>query len=106
MQFKQTFPIPAEHTQGINSCEFVVLHHTGTGSGTIKGVLDGLNKREEFASCHYVIDENGDVYKIGEDSSILWHAGVSEWNDTVTGKTFTDLNRYSIGIEIVGPVNG
>ena len=97
--FKATFPTPDEHSQGVNSCEFVVLHHTGTGAGTIKGVLDGLNKRADYASCHYVIDENGDTYKIGEDTNILWHAGVSSWE----GKT--DLNRYSIGIEIIGPVN-
>ena len=106
MQFKATYPTPAEHTPGVNECLFLVLHHTGTGSGTIKGVLDGLNKREDFASCQYVVGEERDVYKIGEDQNILWHAGVSEWKDVITGKVYRDLNRYSIGIEIVGPVNG
>lgn len=74
MNFKQTFPTPSEHTQGVNTCEFIVLHHTATGEGTIKGVLDGLYRRADYASCHYTVDTNGDVYKIGEDKNILWHA--------------------------------
>lgn len=85
----------------MNSCQFVVYHHTGTGANTIVGVLDGLNKRPDFASCHYAIAENGDVYKIGNDTDRLWHAGVSEWTDTITGSRYSDLNRYAIGIEIV-----
>lgn len=47
---------------------------------------------------HYCIDENGDKYKLGNDTDILWHAGESSWD----GKT--DLNKYSIGIEVIGPL--
>lgn len=96
MQFKQTYPTPAEHSAGKNTCEFVIVHHTGTPAGTITGVLDGLYRRPDYASCHYVVDVNGDVYKIGNDTDILWHAGVSSWQ----GKS--DMNRYSIGIEVIG----
>lgn len=99
MNYTQTFPTPAEHTQGKNTCKYIVLHHTGTKEGTIKGVLDGLNKRADYASCHYCVDTNGDIYKIGNDTDILWHAGVSEWD----GKQ--DLNKYSIGIEVIGPLS-
>ncbi len=106
MIFKQIFPTPLEVSKGKNECLFLLVHHTGTGTNTIKGVLDGLYKRADYASCPYAVDENGDKYKIGNDTDILWHAGVSEWVDTITGKKYEDLNRYSIGIEIVGPVDG
>lgn len=99
MNYKQIFPTPKESTPGKNTCTYIVLHHTGTKEGTIKGVLDGLNKRDDFASCHYCVDTNGDIYKMGNDTDILWHAGVSSW------KGVSDLNNYSIGIETIGPMS-
>lgn len=97
--FKQTFPKPAEHTPGVNTCQYIILHHTGTKDGTIKGVLDGLYKRNDYASCHFVVDTNGDCYKIGDPKDILWHAGESSW-----GK-LKDMNKYSVGIEVIGPLS-
>lgn len=99
MNYKQTFPTPAEHSKGKNTCKYIVLHHTGTKEGTVKGVLDGLNKRADYASCHYLVDINGDVYKMGNDTDILWHAGESSW------KGLSDLNKHSIGIETIGPMS-
>jgi len=96
LTYAATYPTPAEHTYGTNSCEFIIVHHTGTKHGTIKGVLDGLYRRADYASCHYCVDINGDIYKIGNDTDILWHAGVSEWGGR------SDMNRYSIGIEVIG----
>ena len=95
--FKQIFPSPDEKTPGTNTKQFIILHHTGTGKDTIKGVLDGLYRRKDYASCHIVVDRNGDAYKIGSPDDILWHAGVSRWGDKF------DMNSCSIGIEIVGP---
>lgn len=83
-------------TPWINTCEYIVTHHTWTWEWTIKGVLNTLTKGA--VSCHYIIDTTGDVYKIGEDKDILWHAWVSEW------KWKKDLNKYSIWIEIVWPL--
>jgi len=99
MEFKKTYPTPVEHTKGTNTCDYIILHHTGTKEGTIKGVLNGLNKRADYASCHYCINTNGDIYKIGKDTDILRHA----WNSqrwSVFG-----LNRHSIGIEIIWPLS-
>lgn len=45
------------------------------------------------------MDTNGDVYKIGQDTDIMWHAGVSQWKQT------KDLNNHSIGIETIGPLS-
>lgn len=96
--FKSSYPTPTERSSGINSCEFIVLHHTGTQEGTIKWVLDWLYRRADYASCHFVIDEIGNAYKIGNPTDILWHAGESTWNWK------KDLNKYSIGIEIIWPL--
>lgn len=93
------YPTPSEHTRGVNTCEYIIHHHTGTKEGTTKGVLDGLNKRADYASCHYLINELWEVYKMWNDTDILWHAGTSSW----AGKT--NLNNYSIGIEIIGPLS-
>ena len=93
MQYKATLTT-ANKSKGTNTCQYIVLHHTGTQEGTIKGVLNTLTVGS--VSCHYVVDTNGDVYKIGEDKDILWHAGTSAWNG------LTDLNKYSIGIEVIG----
>lgn len=97
--FKQTFPTPSEHTPWVNTCQYIILHHTGTKEWTIKGVLDWLNKRPDYASCHFVVDTNGDAYKIGDPKDILWHAWKSKW-----GK-LTDMNKYSVGIEVIWPLS-
>ena len=94
--FKQILTTSSK-TAWVNTCEFVILHHTATRENTIKGVLNHLTTSGK-ASCHYVIDTNGDIYKIGEDTDILWHAWVSAW------AWKTDINRFSIGIETIGPL--
>lgn len=95
MDYKATLQTKNK-TAGVNTCQFIVLHHTWTGEGTIKGNLNALTKGA--VSCHYIVDTNGDVYKIGEDRDILWHAGASAW------WKLTDLNKYSIGIETIWPL--
>lgn len=99
MNYTNQYPTPSEYTKGTNTCEYIIHHHTGTKEGTTKGVLDWLNKRQDYASCHYLINEIWEVYKIWNDTDILWHAGTSSWE----GKT--NLNNYSIGIEIIWPLS-
>lgn len=79
-----------------NSKEYIVLHHTGTSWGSIRGVLNHLTTWP--VSCHYVIDTNGDIYQINTDDDVLWHCGESFW------EWRSNINRYSIGIEIIGPL--
>lgn len=95
MNIKQQFNT-RNKSSGKNTCEYVVLHHTATGEGTIKWVINQLTVGP--VSCHYIVDTNGDIYKIWNDTDILWHAGVSSW------KWKSDMNKYSIGIEIIGPL--
>lgn len=80
----------------INTCEYICLHHTATAEWTIKWVLRQLTVWP--VSCHFVVDTNWDIYKIGQLHDRLWHAGISEWDWK------KDMNRYSIGIEIIWPL--
>ena len=97
--YKQVFPTPQEHSKGLNTCEFIVVHHTWTKEWTVNWVIDWLFRREDYASCHYLIDINWDIYKFWNDTDILWHAWESQW------KWKKDLNKYSIGIEIIWPLS-
>lgn len=85
---------------GRNTCEYIIAHHTATGDGSIDGVLKTLtvSKPPHAVSCHYVIDTTGSLYKIWEDTDILWHAWESSW----MGRN--GMNSYSIGIEVIGPL--
>lgn len=83
----------------VNTREFIILHHTATWKGTINGnikVLLGETGRK--VSCHFLIDTNWDSYKLGDPTDILWHAWQSEW------KWKKDLNKYSVGIEVIWPL--
>ena len=46
-------------------------------------------------SSHFLINQNGKVYRFVQDNQIAWHAGKSCW-----GK-YKNLNKNSIGIELV-----
>ena len=79
-----------------NTCEYIVLHHTASWNAVPWiNVAKYLATNPAQVSVHYVVDRNGDIYKLAEDTAICWHAWVSsrEWK--------TDLNKYSIWIEIV-----
>ena len=73
----------------------IVLHYTGmpTGAEALARLRDPAAK----VSAHYMLDENGDLYRIVDEAKRAWHAGVASWKDE------TDINARSIGIEIVNP---
>ena len=71
----------------------IIIHYTGMQSkiASIKRLIDAKFK----VSCHYLIDRKGLVIKLVDENKIAWHAGKSKW------KNFTNLNKGSIGIELV-----
>lgn len=73
--------------------QYIILHTT---EGARKGSLVKLRDNGE---CHYVVDETGIIYRIVDRKKIAYHCGRSMWKGT------TDLDRFSIGIEIVGRHN-
>jgi N-acetyl-anhydromuramyl-L-alanine amidase AmpD len=62
MQIKQHLQTKSK-SAGTNTCEFFILHHTGTKENTIKGNINHLTTSGK-ASVHYIVDTNGDLYKI------------------------------------------
>jgi len=73
----------------------IVLHYTGMPNA--EGALDRLTSPEAQVSCHYVVDEDGTIYRLVEEEQRAWHAGKSRW------RGIEDVNSASIGIEIVNP---
>ena len=73
----------------------IVLHYTGMPDA--EGALARLTSREAKVSAHYLIDEDGNVYRLVEESKRAWHAGKSRWRGVA------DVNSASVGIEIVNP---
>jgi len=74
---------------------FLVLHYTGMRSGA--EAVGRLCDPGAKVSAHYVVEEDGRVFRLVEEEKRAWHAGVSYWRG-VSG-----LNDASIGIEIVNP---
>ena len=75
--------------------DMIVLHYTGmrTGAEAIARLRDPAAK----VSAHYVVEENGDAYRLVDEARRAWHAGIASW------KGEADINARAIGIEIVNP---
>ena len=75
--------------------DMLVLHYTGMESG--QAALDRLCDPQAKVSAHYLIEEDGRIFRLVSEDLRAWHAGVSRWREQ------EDLNSRSIGIEIVNP---
>jgi len=75
--------------------DMLVLHYTGMK--TAAEALDRLCDPAAKVSAHYLIEEDGRVWRLVEEAQRAWHAGVSSWQGR------TDINAVSIGIELVNP---
>jgi N-acetylmuramoyl-L-alanine amidase len=75
--------------------DMLVLHYTGMK--TAAEAIDRLCDPAAKVSAHYVIDEDGTVWRLVDESQRAWHAGVSSWQGTES------VNGVSIGIELVNP---
>jgi N-acetylmuramoyl-L-alanine amidase len=75
--------------------QYIVLHYTGMKSGA--EALERLCDPKARVSAHYVIEEDGRVFKLVDESKRAWHAGKGSW------RGITDINSASFGIELVNP---
>lgn len=73
----------------------LVMHYTGMPTG--RAAIDLLKSPQAKVSAHYVVDEDGSIYRLVPEGKRAWHAGVSFW------RGHSMLNDASIGIEIVNP---
>ena len=73
--------------------KFVIIHYTG-----MQSEIESIKKLEDInsnVSCHYLINRKGKIIQMVNENKIAWHAGKSKW------KKFKNLNKNSIGIELV-----
>jgi len=75
--------------------DILVLHYTGMQTG--QAAIDRLRDPVAKVSSHYVIEEDGRIFRLVPEERRAWHAGISHWRGHET------LNGRSIGIEIVNP---
>lgn len=75
--------------------DMLVLHYTGMPTGT--EALARLTDIEYEVSAHYMIEEDGYIYRLVAEENRAWHAGVAYW------RGHRDINARSIGIELVNP---
>lgn len=81
--------------RGGGPIDILLLHYTGMQSaeGALKWLCDPRSK----VSSHYLVFEDGRIFRLVDEARRAHHAGVSVW----AGET--DINSRSIGIEIANP---
>ncbi len=75
--------------------DMLVLHYTGMRSG--RDAIDRLRDPAARVSAHYVVEEDGTLFRLVPEERRAWHAGISFWQGR------RGLNDVSVGIEIVNP---
>lgn len=94
--------------------ELVVLHYTGMQDAetALRRLCDPAPKAGDYpgpwqtpdidpgtplgrASAHYVVGEDGAIWRLVKENDRAWHAGMSSWQGR------DDVNSRSVGIEIV-----
>ena len=88
-------PSPNHAERGSPRIDMLVLHYTGMKSA--EDALERLCDPVARVSSHYLVEEDGAVWRLVPEARRAFHAGISCWRGE------TDLNRVSIGIEIVNP---
>jgi N-acetylmuramoyl-L-alanine amidase len=83
------------HGPRAGGIDMLVLHYTGMASAA--AALQRLCAPEAAVSAHYLIAEDGAVWRLVAEERRAWHAGVSSWRGR------RDINGASIGIELVNP---
>lgn len=93
LYMNQQYKSPNYDDRSDGRVKYLIMHYTGMETG--KAALDRLCDEEAKVSAHYMIEENGEVYHLVDESKRAWHAGVSKWENDI------GLNDLSIGIELV-----
>lgn len=92
-------PSPNHDSRGeppnVRPINMLVLHYTGMQSAA--AALDRLCDPAARVSSHYVVEEDGTLWRLVPELRRAFHAGISCWQGE------RDLNWVSIGVEIVNP---
>lgn len=80
---------------GVNRPDMLIMHYTAMASA--ESAIDWLCLPASQVSCHYLIDEAGQITQMVSEDIRAWHAGAAHWAGVA------DINSHSIGIEIQNP---
>ena len=58
--------------------KYIIIHYTETTN--LESALQILCDPKKKVSCHFVIDLDGTIYRLVDESQNAWHAGISCWN--------------------------
>jgi hypothetical protein len=72
----------------------ILVIHATAGTNSLSWLCYKNPIAARRVSAHYLIRKDGYIYRMVDEKYVAWHAGISNWN----GKT--NINRYSIGIEL------
>jgi len=88
-------PSPNFDSREGHAVDMLILHYTGMK--TAQEALGRMQSPEAKVSAHYMVDEDGSLYRLVEEDRRAWHAGLSSWRGE------SNINQRSIGIEIQNP---
>lgn len=77
--------------------KYIILH---CSSECPQNMIEVLNKLG--LSTHYIIGQDGKLFKTLDEENVAFHAGLSKWCNSLDNS----LNEFSIGIEIEAPTLG
>ena len=69
--------------------DMLILHYTGMRSGA--AAIERLCDPAAKVSAHYMVEEDGRVFRLVPETHRAWHAGISHWRGA------TGLNARSSG---------
>lgn len=69
---------------------FIILHTTEAPTKS------SLRKLHALGEAHYLVCPDGRIYRIIDKNRVAYHAGISMWDE------LTNIDKYSIGVEVVG----
>jgi len=75
--------------------DILLLHYTDMA--TAEDAVDRLCDPAAQVSAHYLVAEDGRVWRLVDEQRRAWHAGVAWWDGAA------DINSRSVGIEIANP---
>lgn len=90
MQINSDFSSP-NYLPRTADIDYIILHYTEL---SFPEALSRLTDPASEVSCHYLIKEDGQIFRLVNDDMIAWHAGKSFWKNSIK------LNQNSIGIEL------
>jgi N-acetylmuramoyl-L-alanine amidase len=77
------------------SIDILLIHYTGMPSA--EAALGRLCDPAAEVSAHYLVTEDGTIWRLVDEARRAWHAGSAHW----AGER--DINSRSIGIELANP---